>query len=209
MSPSLTRHDVTDPRALVLVLHGGQPTSQQVVDGRSASWQRMALMQRSLRPAWREAGVGSWLLRYRHRGWNGGRTPADDARWALDEVRRELGDVPVVLLGHSMGGRVAVHVADHPAVAGVVALAPWWQPSDPVALLRGRRLLAAHGRGDRITSYDATAGYVDRAAMAGVESRLVDMGPLGHYMLAGARRWNAVARDLTLDVAGSAAHDRG
>lgn len=200
MSPSLTRHDVTDPRAVVLVLHGGRPTSQQLVDGRSASWQRMAVMQRSLRPAWRDAAVSSWLLRYRHRGWNGGHTPVDDARWALEEVRRELGDVPVVLLGHSMGGRVAVHVADDPSVTGVVALAPWWQPSDPVQSLHGRTLVAAHARADRITSFRATAAFVDRAAAAGVDTRLVDMGMLGHYMLAGARRWNDVARDLVLEA---------
>lgn len=202
MSPSLTRHDVADPRAVVLVLHGGQPTSTRMVDGRSASWQRMAFMQRSLRASWHEHGVSSRLLRYRHRGWNDGHSPADDARWALDEVRRELGDLPVVLLGHSMGGRVAVHVADHPAVTGIVALAPWWQPSDPVETLHGRRLVAAHARADRITSFRAARAYVERARSVGIDSRLVDMGPLGHYMLAGARRWNEVARDLTLDLLG-------
>lgn len=209
MSPSLTRHDVVDPRALVLVLHGGQPSSTRLVDGRSASWQRMAAVQRALRPAWRAEGVGSWLLRYRHRGWNGGHSPVDDARWALDQVRRELGPLPVVLLGHSMGGRVAVHVADDPSVAGVVALAPWWQASDPTGTLRDRRLAAAHGRGDRITSFGATASYVDRAARSGVDARLVDMGPLGHYMLVGARRWSDTARDLTLDLLGTAVDQRG
>lgn len=202
MSPTLTRHDLTDPRALVLVLHGGKPRSEQVVDGRSASWQRMATMQRSLRPAWEEAGVASWLLRYRARGWNdGGRGAVDDARWALAQAREELGSIPVVLLGHSMGGRVAVHVADDESVTGVVALAPWWEPADPIAGLRGMPVVAAHGRRDRITSYRMTAAFLERARIGGARTELVDMGLLGHYMLTGARRWNDVAARSTLALA--------
>ncbi len=134
---ALTRLDVESPRAVALVLHGGKQSSRQPVDGRSASWKRMAAMQRTITPDLHAAGVSTWLLRYAVRGWNGG-APVVDARWALEQVRRELGDVPVVLLGHSMGGRTAAYVADDPSVVGVVALAPWWQPDDPVAALRGR-----------------------------------------------------------------------
>src|SRR5689334_24365947 len=43
----------------------------------------------------------------------------------LFRSRRRYGDVPVVLLGHSMGGRVAVNVADEPTVHDLVLLAPW------------------------------------------------------------------------------------
>lgn len=198
MAPTLTRRDVDDPRAVVLLLHGGKPRSERAVDSSSASWRRMAAIQRRLAPDWERAGLSSWLLRYRARGWNGGRAPVADARWALSEVRRELGDVPVVLLGHSMGGRVAVHVADDPAVTGVVALAPWWEPTDPADTIHGRRVLAAHARRDRITSARMTAAYLSRAQEAGVDTELVDMGALGHYMLAGAGRWNEVARTATL-----------
>lgn len=196
-APSVTRDDLADPRGVVLVLHGGKPASSQVVDGRSASWRRMAAMQRSLGPDLREAGVASWLLRYRRRGWNGG-APVTDAQWALREVRRELGDVPVVLLGHSMGARTAVHVADDPSVVGVVGLAPWWQESDPVGPLRGRRLVAAHGRVDRITSPRATQAYLQRADGVAASVELRDMGRVGHYMLRRAADWNAVATEAVL-----------
>jgi predicted alpha/beta-hydrolase family hydrolase len=179
------------------MLHGGTQQSTALVDGRSASWRRSAVMQRALaRPA-HDAGASVWLLRYRRRGWNGG-MPVADARWALGRIREELGEVPVVLLGHSMGARTAVHVADDPLVQGVVALAPWFPPGEPVAALSGRRLVAAHGRRDRITSYDATAAYVDRAGRVATSAELRDMGALGHYLVKGARTWNRVAREESL-----------
>ena len=191
--PSLSRSDAADPRAVILMLHGGKDRSQQAVDGRSASWRRCRAMQGVIsRPA-REVGVSTWLLRYRHRGWNGGAGPVEDARWALSEVRSELGDVPVVLLGHSMGARTSVHAADHGSVVGVVGLAPWLPPGERVSALAGRHLLAAHGRRDRITSYRATAAFVDRARDVAFSAELRDMGPVGHYMLRRVPSWNEVA----------------
>jgi predicted esterase len=203
--PLLTRYDApARPEALVLMLHGGKPRSRLSVDSRSASWRRSAWMQRSIAPRAHGAGVGVWLVRYRERGWNGGTDRVADARHALDRVRAELGDVPVVLLGHSMGARVAVHVADDPSVVGVVGLAPWWSAQDPVHTLAGRTLVAAHGRRDRITSYAETARYVERARRVAVDATLRDMGALGHYMLTGAEQWNDVALDSALQVLDSA-----
>ena len=123
-----------------------------------------------------------------------------DARWALDRLREVHGDVPVVLLGHSMGARVAVHVADDPSVVGVVGLAPWWSAEDPVRTLSGRTLRAAHGRRDRITSFRETSRYVDRARLVADSAELEDMGALGHYMLTGSRRWHDVALRSVLEV---------
>jgi alpha-beta hydrolase superfamily lysophospholipase len=188
------------PRAMVLVLHGGKPRSNQSVDGRSASWRRAAWLAREIAPRAHAAGVGIWLVRYRRRGWNGGTDAVADARWALDRVRAVHGDVPVVLLGHSMGARVAVHAADDPSVVGVVGLAPWWSADDPVATLAGRALRAAHGRRDRITSFKETTRYVERARSVADSAGLRDMGALGHYMLTGSRRWHDVAIASVLEV---------
>jgi predicted esterase len=202
-APDLHRSDPPGPPAgLVLMLHGGQPDSHEPVGDRSTSFLRSRWMQGQISGRLHARGVGLWLLRYGRRGWNAGSgpepSPVPDARWALDEVRRELGELPVVLLGHSMGARTAVAVADHDQVTGVVALAPWLPPGEPVAALEGKHFAAAHGRADRITSFTATGAFVRRAGSVASSAELVDMGPLGHYMLRGHRRWNDVAATRSL-----------
>lgn len=201
--PSLVRHDVAGtPRGLVLMLHGGRADGTGVVDDRSASWRRSRWMMDQVADRFASSGAGVWLLRYGVRGWNA-RTasppsPVPDARWALEQVRREHGDLPVVLLGHSMGGRAAVAVADEPGVVGVVALAPWLPPGEPHEALRGKHLAAAHGRTDKITSLRQTQAFCRAAegVAAGVE--LHDMGRVGHYMFRRVPAWNhfAVSRSL-------------
>lgn len=203
-SPELHRLDPPGPpRGLVLMLHGGQADSHAPVDDRSASWRRSRWMQSQIASRVHAQGVGLWLLRYASRGWNAGAapepSPVPDAAWALDEVRRELGALPVVLLGHSMGARTAVAVAGDPQVTGVVALAPWLPAHEPVQTLAGKHLAAAHGRADRITSFRATEEFVRRAGSTAASTELVDMGHVGHYMFRRLRAWNdvAVSRSLT------------
>lgn len=199
--PHLTRRDPSDVRGVVLLLHGGKPASTRPVDGRSASWRRMAALQRDLAPSYGAAGLATWLLRYTQRGWNGdGAGPVADARSALAEVRRRHGDVPVVLLGHSMGARTGARVADDPSVRGLIALAPWFEPDDPVASLSGRHLRAAHGRADRITSARRTRAFVDRAEHLAASATFTDMGPVGHYLLRRTEAWMAFARDEALSL---------
>jgi dienelactone hydrolase len=115
--------------------------------------------------------------------------------------------VPLYLLGHSMGARTAARVADAPGVAGVVALAPWLPADDPIEPLRGKHLIAAHGRRDKITSARQTRRYVDHAAEVAASARFVDMGRLGHYMLRGAGAWNDTAVGAVLDLVGQGCPD--
>lgn len=204
-APEIHRLDCdATPSGVVLMLHGGQESSHVPVDERSASWRRSHWMQRQIAARAHQHGVSLWLLRYQWRGWNAGAgrvpSPVPDARWALEEVRRAHGSVPVVLLGHSMGARTAVDVADDPLVTGVVALAPWFPPGEPVRALRGKRLSAAHGRADRITSFRATQEFVRRASSVAASAELEDMGRVGHYMLRRHRAWNdfALTRSLAL-----------
>lgn len=201
--PHLTRHRTRrDRRGLVLLLHGGAEANLEPVGDRSLPWVRSRVMMAQVQRPLLAAGLDVWLLRYRYVGWNVGAedapTPVTDARWALDQVRAELGHLPVVLLGHSMGARTAVTVADDPDVHGVVGLAPWFPPGQPVAPLAGKRLVAAHGHADRVTDLGATRAFVGRAESVAASARFVDMGNLDHYMVKGLSRWNRVAREQTL-----------
>ena len=203
MEPHLTRSPSgRSPRGLVLMLHGGAETNLEPVDRRSLPWVRSRVMMAQLSRSFHRAGLDVWLLRYRVVGWNHGHaehpSPVQDARWALDEVRSAHGDLPAVLLGHSMGARTATTVADDPNVHGVVGVAPWFPPGHPVAALAGKHLVAAHGRTDRVTNFGATREFVRRAGSVAASTDFVDMGDLDHYMLKGLRQWNDVARRRTV-----------
>ncbi len=191
------------PRGLVLMLHGGAEHGPNPIDARSLAYRRTRWMRGSIADRLVTAGVGVALLRFTVKGWQadpGPPAPVLDARAALARLAEEYAGLPVVLLGHSMGARTAVRVADEPAVAGVVGLAPWLPPDDPVAPLAGKHLVAAHGSHDRITNARATARFVRHAAQVAASARFVDMGRLGHYMVTGVRRWNATAVTETLGI---------
>lgn len=202
-APDLHRLDAPGGTiGVVLVLHGGQPDSFAAVGDDSLSWRRSRWMQEQLAGRAHAHGLSLWLLRYAQRGWNAGAgpvpSPVPDARAALDEVRREHGGLPVVLLGHSMGARTAVAVADDPSVTGVVGLAPWLPADEPVHTLAGKQLALAHGRADKVTSFRATEQFVRRALPVAASAELEDMGRVGHYMLRRRRAWNrfAISRSL-------------
>jgi alpha-beta hydrolase superfamily lysophospholipase len=149
-------------RAVLLLLHGGRVTSHAQAR-RGAAWLRMVPFAWSLRRSTRGRDVAVWLMRYRVRGWNGGtEDPVRDARWALAEARRLHPGAPIVLIGHSMGGRVALRLAAEPSVAGVCTLAPWIEPGDPVIRPVGAQVLLAHGDRDRVTDPSASAAYAAR-----------------------------------------------
>ncbi len=201
-APSLTRRDVDDPRGLVLMLHGGRADGHSPVDERSASWRRSSWMMSHIGGRITRAGSSIWLLRYSVQGWNAGTTstpsPVADARWALDEVRRTHPDLPVVLLGHSMGARTAVAVADDPSVTGVVGLAPWLPADEPNHALEGKHLRVGHGRRDKITSARQSREFVRRASDVAVSAEFESMGRVGHYMFRRIPAWNAFAVEHSL-----------
>lgn len=208
--PSVSVHEAKgSTRAVVLVLHGGRADSFAPTEPRQLTAARMRPFARALQRRGRDVGLAAWLLHYRYRGWNGEQmSPVPDARWALDEVRRRHGDVPVVLVGHSMGGRTALRVADDPAVRGVVALAPWLYDTEPVAQLAGRRILIAHGDLDRVTSPRASRRYADRAAEVAASVDYVTVRGDMHAMLFRARTWHRLTTSFALELLGDVVSER-
>jgi acetyl esterase/lipase len=186
-------------RAVVLVLHGGKVVSRDLPVPRDVSALRMLPFTWAVRRRTRTQGVAVWRLRYRYRGWNGtDASPVADAQWALQEVRRLHGDVPVVLLGHSMGGRAATQVAGDPLVAGLVLLAAWLPDSDALCVRPGTSVAVLYGDRDRITGAACSVGWAERARSAGV-GVLVTVIPGGeHFMLRRFWRWHRLAADAVV-----------
>jgi pimeloyl-ACP methyl ester carboxylesterase len=119
-----------------------------------------------------------------------------DTRWALDQLRPR--GVPVVLVGHSMGGRAALHAADDPSVLGVCALAPWTERGEPVRQLAGKSLLIAHGDRERYTDPRLSYEYAVRAkAVTDDVCRFEVLGD-GHAMLRRSGEWTRLVRNYVL-----------
>ncbi|MDI3409452.1 alpha/beta hydrolase [Streptomyces cavernicola] len=186
------RRTPSRPRAAVLFLHGGRADSRSP----SRPWHLAALRMRPFVRAVATAlpATDSVLLadvRYRMRGWNG--TSADalhDTRRALDDLARGAGDIPVVLVGHSMGGRAALAAADRSPVRAGVALAPWCPDDEPVAHLRGKDVVVLHGDRDRVTDPRAAAAFLHRARTAGARTDLTLLPGGDHAMLRDSALWH-------------------
>lgn len=186
-------------RAVALVLHGGRETSTEPARGRHLAVLRMAPFARALVQAGHRSGLAVARLRYSVRGWNGElRSPVGDARAALATLTRRFPGAVVALVGHSMGARVALHVADDPAVRTVVGLAPWITPDEPVATLTGRRLLVMHGEQDRVTDPRASCRYALAAAAVAESSSWVGVRGGRHAMLHRPRLWHELATGFVL-----------
>ena len=100
------------------------------------------------RLAGRFHGLGFLEVRYRVKSWQRLDLCIEDGAAAIDAARA-AGARELALLGFSMGGAVAVHVAGDPAVSTVIALAPWLYPELDVSPLDGRRFAVLHGSLDR------------------------------------------------------------
>ncbi|WP_369213199.1 alpha/beta fold hydrolase [Streptomyces flavofungini] len=185
--------DVRAPEAVVLVLHGGREHGESAPRAWNLAGLRMRPFVRRIKRAYAPRGVAVAQVRYRCRGWNGARADAArDAREALDQLAPRIGDAPVVLVGHSMGGRAALRVADHPSVRAVVGLAPWCPKGEPVTQLRDRDVVLLHGDLDRTTDPAASADYAARAVAAGARAGLLLMSGGDHAMLRRAGAWHSL-----------------
>jgi dienelactone hydrolase len=165
---------------VVLVLHGGQDASR-----RPARWHNLAVLRMvPVARAVAKAGQGTFavaMLRYAVRGWNGAAaSPVPDARAALDQISEAYPGVPIALVGHSMGGRVALALADDPRVVG----------DDGLKVHENQKLLLIHGVGDRMTSAEASRRVVETLQERGLTASFVGLKSADHAMLRRAGTWD-------------------
>jgi dienelactone hydrolase len=185
--------------AAALVLHGGRAKGTGSVPPWSLAVLRMRPFATALSRAGASAGLAVVELRHVMRGWNGAaQSPVADARRALDQIRDRFGDVPVGLVGHSMGGRTALAAADDPSVRSVVALAPWIEAEDSPEPVAGRLVLIIHGTADRMTDPRASAAFAERARPLAKQVTYLTIGGERHAMLRRARLWHEVAAGFTV-----------
>lgn len=188
--------------AVAIVLHGGTEWSHAPTSPWSPSVLRLRPIVWCLRRRGREHSLAVWSLRFAVRGWNGDEmSPMADVCWALEEVRSRHGDVPVALVGHSMGGRAALR-AGGGQVRSIVALAPWLPAGEPVDQLAGCSVLIAHGNKDRRTSPRRSREFADEAAAVAEHVSWVEVRGSGHAMVQRARRWHRLTTDFVLGSLG-------
>lgn len=189
-------------KAVVLVLHGGAEHGSSPVRVWSGAYLRMWSFALAVHAAGRPHGLEVCVLRNRVRGWNKpALDPVQDARWALADVQRRRPGLPVVLVGHSMGGRVALRVADDERVVGVSALAPWTTDKDWVDPVRDVPVLIAHGLVDTITKPEDSYAYAVRASAVTDVVRFELPGE-SHALVRRTHTWHRLVRAFTLHVLG-------
>jgi dienelactone hydrolase len=186
----------SEPEAAVVVCHGGASRrADPMVSPTQLSVLRMVPVAR------RVARVGGdrvavFRLLNSTRGWDTRHTPVDDVDWALDQVARQCSDLPVGLVGHSLGGRAVLLAGDHPTVRSVVALNAFVFPSD-APRLQHRRVLFVHGEADRI-AVPQRAEAVARRVMATTDAAFVTVEGGKHAMLRRGRTFEQLAAEATV-----------
>jgi predicted esterase len=176
----------------VLVLHGGSPDSFASTRWRDLAVLRLWPVARAIARDVPDATV--YRLRFSTRGWNGsGDGALRDARWALDIIRNREPGIPIVLVGHSLGGRVALRVGGEQGIAGVVGLTPWIPSNDPAAQLAGVPVVVIQAGRDRVIPEQTTRPWLARAEHAGARLTRTVLPWAGHTMLRRFWVWHRLA----------------
>jgi pimeloyl-ACP methyl ester carboxylesterase len=184
-------------RGAVVVAHGGKAVSTEPTSPLELAVLRMAPLANAIRRSLRGYGVAVCQPRFELRGWNAElASPVADLGRVLDEVALRYGDIPIVLIGHSMGARAAFRVAGHPAVTAVAGLAPWLPTDEPFNQLAGRRVLLAHGTADRVTAPAQTWAYAERARSV-TDVAVIEVRGGEHTMLWRAPLWHRLAAEFS------------
>lgn len=177
------------PEAVALLLHGGAEEGLDRTTKYTPPLLRMLAVGRGIERG-ADGRIATAVLRDAVRGYNDAkRSPVGDAEWAIERLRELYPDVPLALVGHSMGGRVALELAGSDGVVSVVGLAPWIPQRYDVEPFLSRHTLLLHGTKDFVTDPKESSALVRRIAVAGGDARSVQL-PDWHAMLLQAPRWH-------------------
>ncbi|MBM7366283.1 alpha/beta hydrolase [Gordonia hydrophobica] len=190
----------TAPDLVVLVLPGGTDFSYRRFSPLQGSALRMYPFTASI-----QARFGTRVrvkqAQYRVYGWNGGQaSPMPHARAALEALADEHPGVPIAVIGHSMGGRIAAQLGDDERVTDVLALAPWWQFADWRQIHDGVRVRAVHGDADTVTRAPRTAKGIAELVARGVDADYLAIPGGGHPMLDHVGVWQGSALRFVADA---------
>lgn len=195
-----------DTRGILLLLHGGPEKGTDPVNTTRGGFVEIEHLRNRVGSRVAQTGVATWSLQNGVTGWNDEQAPAPvaDARGALAEAQRDHPGVPVVLIGHSMGGRAAIQAADHQNVVGVVGLCPWVPNRQSPRPLRGKHLAIAHTRFEFFSECRPADVRRFASKAEGIATSIVvqDMGFDLHLMFF-EERWHAFARNEGLRMLGS------
>ena len=208
--------DTADPRAVVVVLHGGFWRAAYGADLMNALCDDLAAR-----------GYTAWNVEYRRLGSGGGWPETFDDVEAATRRATDVG-LPVVTLGHSAGGHLAVWAGARCGAAlavsqaGVLDLEDAWRrglssraagqllggspdevperyaAASPAARLPlGVRQLLVHGRVDDTVPVEMSRAYTVRAREAGDQVDLVETDE-GHFdcLDPGSESWAAIVERL-------------
>lgn len=185
----------SEPEAAVIVTHGGASRrGDPMVSPTQLSVLRMVPVARRVATTGGKR-LAVFRLLNSTRGWDTRHTPVDDVDWAVAQVGRQFAtDLPIGLVGHSLGGRAALFAGDHPSVRTVVALNAFVFPSD-APRLRGRDVLFVHGDGDRVAPPSRASAVAERV-MASTRTSFVAVSGGRHAMLRRGRDFERLAAEF-------------
>lgn len=178
--------------AVVLVLHGGAEHGTRPNHWRGLPVQRLRPFANQIARSGHGRLAVARLL-FSVNGWNGdGSQPIAEARRALMTIRAAYPGLPIGVVGHSMGGRVALAIAGDEGVTALVGLAPWVEKADVAHGGPGLTALLLHGTHDHITNPRGSERMVAllqaRGAQAAYESRPGENHALMRHPIALQRR---------------------
>ncbi|MGN6751291.1 MAG: alpha/beta hydrolase [Intrasporangium sp.] len=185
--------------AVALVLHGGAIEGRQANRAWSHNVARLYPIARAIAAVGTPEPLAVARLRFRWRGWNGDeRSPVADALWGLEQVRSRYPGRPIALIGHSMGGRTAIHIADEPDVRLLVGISPWIEADDPLPAKPDLTTVLIHGDRDTICPLWASRETVEKLRADGRRAALVRVARSDHAMLIRARLWSRLIADVVV-----------